>query len=271
MICMASPSVLPTWNRLLEVRWVHSSSASYVTNNDVHWRSLCTGPKLARASAGKETELRPLNLEKKNVLVYCGTNGRGMWNKWSDWTTAFMVVTRNIMLHLRVGFFEDWMYERIPILLCVFTKRSMNHQCNMDSVRLLTMAQGSSRGSVTHRPTMGPSGGFCSYNGERRSHVLKRNSPLEGPGEHHLYLFNNAKQNPLFMVFYQHFMNLLLNSSSYFTRFFFKMYHMNGIFKHSASWIYTLALLTFNFYNCSHVDMYDCHPELVGRKEQERE
>lgn len=186
-----------------------------------------------------------------------------MWKKWSDWTTAFMVVTRNIMLHLRVGFFEDWMYERIPILLCVFTKRSMNHQCNMDSVRLLTMAQGSSRGSVTHRPTMGPSGGFCSYNGERRSHVLKRNSPLEGPGEHHLYLFNNAKQNPLFMVFYQHFMNLLLNSSSYFTRFFFKMYHMNGIFKHSASWIYTLALLTFNFYNCSHVDMYDCHPELV--------
>ena len=146
MICMARPSVLPMWNRLLEVRWVHSSSASYVTNNDVHWRSLCTGHKLARASAGKETELRPLNLEKKNVLVYCGTNGRGMWKKWSDWTTAFMVVTRNIMLHLRVGFFEDWMYERIPILLCVFTKRSMNHQCNMDSVRLLTMAQGSSRG-----------------------------------------------------------------------------------------------------------------------------
>jgi hypothetical protein len=39
---------------------------------------------------------------------------------------------------------------------------------------------------------------------------------------------------------------------------------MNGVFNISSTWIYKLALLTFNFYNCSHVNLYDCHPEMVG-------
>lgn len=178
-------------------------------------------PQLARATTEKLKELQPLNVGKKNALVYCGTNAKDMENKWNNWSTSFMVLARNVLLRMREGFFEEFMYERIPILTCVFTKKSMNHRCSMDAVRLLTKAQGQKRGSVTYRPTMGPSGGFCSYNGERRSQVIKRNSPLEGPGDHDMYLFNNAKQNPLYMVFYQHFMNLLLNSSSFFTRFFF--------------------------------------------------
>jgi hypothetical protein len=114
------------------------------------------------------------------------------------------------MLHLRIGHFEDWMYGRIPILSCVFTKHNMSHQCGMEAVDLQKKAQGSSRGSMTNRPTMGLIGGFCTYSSERCPGVLKRNSPLEGPGDHHRYLFNNAKQNPLFMVFYLRFMNLLL-------------------------------------------------------------
>ena len=89
------------------------------------------------------------------------------------------------------------------------------------------------------------------------------NSPLEGPHNHHRYEFNNRRQSPLYMLFYLRTIHNLGRTSSYASRYFWKLFHTTSVYAKSSMWIFSFSLITIDFYNCSHADKYDKHTERV--------
>lgn len=126
-------------------------------------------------------------------------------------------------------------------------------------------AAATNQGFYRHRPTQGSSGGFLGYFGRRRKNVMKQNSPLEGPGQHHLYQFNVHTNNALYMPYATKALNALNEITSHSARFFYKHLHVTNSIPKTHLWINTLSLITFDFCCCSHADMFDQHPDEVSR------
>lgn len=146
----------------------------------------------------------------------------------------------------------------------------ITYQHTQEDVKLYVDATGK-RGSYCHRPTMGCKGGFLTYAGQRSERAVTMPSPSEGPMMSSAMQYNTQTSTSLFMPGLIKKLNTVADVTSQVSRFFYKHLHLSEHWKKNHLWLGDMEILTMDFRNCSHIDIYDQFPDLVETMVKELE